>query len=177
MDVSRVDIKDLAMTETPLRQVIIDSVEMMRPLAEEKGLQLKTEVEQEHFVRGDGERLKQALINLLSNAIKFTPAGGRVEVRTKDETEHVQVRVMDTGVGISPEELPKIFDDFYRGLDFAERGAALGLSVVRRIIEAHQGKVWAVSPCPGSDRGSQFIFTLPKESKADKEGQSAGRAD
>jgi signal transduction histidine kinase len=170
MDVSRVDIKDMAMAETPLGQVITDCVEMMRPLAEEKRLQLKTEVEQEHYIRGDRERLKQALINLLSNAIKFTPAGGRVEVRMKDEVEHVQVKVMDTGKGIPPEELPKIFDDFYRGLDLTERGAGLGLSVVRRIIEAHQGKIWAVSPCPGSDKGSQFVFTLPKELKAANEG-------
>jgi signal transduction histidine kinase len=170
MDISRADIRDMTTSEISLRQVIQDSMEMMRPLAEEKGLELKTEVEHEYFVHGDVELLKQVLINLLSNAIKFTPGGGTVQVRAKDEIDHVQVEVVDTGKGVSPEELPKIFDDFYRGLDLAEKGAGLGLSVVRRIIEAHRGKVWAVSPCPGSDKGSQFVFTLPKELKAAKEG-------
>jgi signal transduction histidine kinase len=170
IDISRADIKEMTISEISLRQVVEDSMEMMRPLAEEKGLKFRTDVEHECYVHGDGELLKQVLINLLSNAIKFTPNGGTVEVRAKDEIDHVQVEVVDTGKGVSPEELPKIFDDFYRGLDLAERGAGLGLSVVRRVIEAHRGKVWAASPCPGSDKGSQFVFTLPKELKTAKEG-------
>lgn len=163
IDVSRIDAKDLAMSRISLEQLIRDSIEVMQPLAEEKGLQLKAELaEGLPPVYGVQDRLKQVVINLLSNAIKFTPAGGMVAVKAKDCADSIQVEVVDTGVGIRAEELPKIFDDFYRGLDLAERGAGLGLSIAKRIIEAHQGKIWAVSPCPGSDKGSQFLFTLPK---------------
>jgi len=163
IDVTKVIAKDLAMSKISLEQVVMDSVELMQPLAQEKGLQLKTELNYSLSpVYGAQDRLKQVLINLLSNAIKFTPSGGTVVVKAKDGTDDIQVEVVDTGRGIPTEELPKIFDDFYRGLDLDERGAGLGLSIAKRIIEAHQGKIWAVSPCPGSDKGSQFVFTLPK---------------
>ena len=165
MDVSRVDTKDLAISEISLAQVIMDSVELMRPLAEEKGIQLKVEVDEElPPIYGARDRLKQVVTNLLSNGIKFTPAEGMVAVKAIDGTDSVRVEVVDTGVGITAEELPRIFDDFYRGLNSSERGAGLGLSIAKRIIEAHGGKIWAVSPCPGSDAGSDFIFTLPKNS-------------
>jgi len=170
MDASRVDVKDLALSKISLAQVIMDSVEAMQPLAEEKGLQLKAEVTEElPPVYGAQERLKQVVINLLSNAIKFTPTGGMVTVKAEDGTDDIQVEIMDTGIGIPAEELPKIFDDYYRGLDLTEKGAGLGLSIVKRIIEAHQGKIWVASPCPGSDKGSQFIFTLPKDLKVVRE--------
>ncbi len=163
IDVTRASAKDLAMSTISLEQVIMDSIELMQPLAKEKGLQMKTELNHSLSpVYGAQDRLKQVLINLLSNAIKFTPSGGIVAVKAKDATDDIQVEVVDTGRGIPAEELPKIFDDFYRGLDLDERGAGLGLSIAKRIIEAHQGKIWAVSPCPGSDKGSQFVFTLPK---------------
>ena len=164
VDVSRVDAKDLVMSEISLAQVIFDSIETMQPLAGDKGLEVKVDVDAElPPIYGAYKRLEQVVTNLLSNAIKFTPAGGMVTVRIKNGVDCVQVEVADTGCGIPAEELPKIFDDFYRGLDVAERGAGLGLSIAKRIIEAHNGKIWAVSPCPGNDRGSQFIFTIPKE--------------
>lgn len=170
MDVSRIEAKDLPMSKISLAQVILDSIEVMRPLAEERGLQVKTEVPDGlPPIYGAQERLKQVVINLLSNAIKFTPAGGTVAARLKDGPDYMQVEIADTGVGIPAEELPKIFGDFYRGLDVAERGAGLGLSIVKRIIEAHHGKIWAVSPSPGSDGGSQFIFTLPKHLSTHRE--------
>lgn len=163
IDVTRVSAKDLAMSTISLEQVVMDSVELMQPLAQEKGLQLKTELNHSLSpVYGAQDRLKQVLINLLSNAIKFTPSGGVVAVKAKDGTDDIQVEVVDTGRGIPAEELPKIFDDFYRGLDLDEKGTGLGLSMAKRIIEAHRGRIWAVSPCPGSDKGSQFVFTLPK---------------
>ncbi len=69
---------------------------------------------------------------------------------------------MDTGIGISPEELPRIFDDFYRGVRVNSTGAGLGLSISRKIVEAHSGRIWAQSPCPETGIGSKFTFTLPK---------------
>ena len=170
VDVSRVDAKDLTMNKISLAQVITDSVEIMLPLAEEKGLHVKVDVDAElPLIYGAQERLKQVATNLLSNAVKFTATGGTVAVKIKNDVNYIQVEVADNGIGISVEELPRIFDDFYRGLDVAERGAGLGLSISKRIIEAHNGKIWAVSPCPGSDRGSQFTFTIPKDLRTVKE--------
>ncbi len=166
IDFSRIGFADLKMERISLAKVIEDCVELMHPLAGEKGLQLVTEVPQElPAIPGSRERLKQVVTNLLSNAIKFTPSGGTVTVRAKDEQDFVQVEVADTGIGIPVEELPKLFDGFYRGLDMAGRGAGLGLSISKKIVEAHHGRIWAVSPCPESGRGSKFTFTLSKDWK------------
>ncbi len=161
--VSRIGIRDTIVSKISLAQVIGDAVHELRPLAEEKGLELKVEMAKGLSPTcGDGAQIKQVMLNLLSNAIKYTPSGGLVTVKAKDDNEHIQVEVMDTGVGIPAEELPKIFDEFYRGLDLTERGAGLGLNISKQIVEGHGGKIWAVSPCLGSDKGSQFVVTLPK---------------
>lgn len=163
-DVSRVDARDLVMTKVSLAQVVSESVDAMQPLAREKGLLLQADIP-DHLqpIQGDHEQLKLVLANLLSNGIKFTPAGGTVKVRVIDGAEYVETQVRDSGVGIPPEELPKIFDDFYRGLDLAEKGAGLGLSIAKRIVEAHHGQIWAVSPCPDTGKGTQFVFSLPRD--------------
>ena len=167
IDFSRVDFGDLRMERISLARVIEDCVEAMRPLAEEKGLQLVAQVPPDlPAVLGVQERLKQVVTNLLSNAIKFT-RHGVVTVKARDGEDGVQVEVMDTGIGIPAEELPRIFDGFYRGLDMAERGAGLGLSITKKIVEAHRGRIWAVSPCPESGKGSKFAFTLPRTSEGE----------
>ena len=162
-DLSRIDFGDLRMERISLAEVIEGCVETMRPLAEKKGLQLIAEVPRGlPAVLGTSVRLEQVVRNLLSNAIKYTHSGGVVTVKVTDETYDIQAEVVDTGIGIPAEELPKIFDGFYRGVDIAERGTGLGLSISKKIVEAHHGKIWAVSPNPGNGKGSKFIFTLPK---------------
>jgi len=164
IDFSRVDFGDLKMSRISLAEVIDDCVEAMYPLAEEKGLQLVVEVSQElSVVLGAQERLKQVVTNLLSNAIKFTPSGGMITVKARDDKDYVQVDVIDTGIGIPTEDLPRVFDGFYKGLDMEQRGAGLGLSISKKIIEGHGGKIWATSPCPETGKGSRFTFILPKE--------------
>lgn len=168
IDFSRVDFVGFKTEEVCLTKMIEDCVETMRPLADEKGLQLTFEGPQGlPTIRGSAGRLKQVLTNLLSNAIKFTPCGG-VTVRTKDRSGYVQVDVIDTGIGIPTEDLPRIFDGFYKGLDIEKRGAGLGLSISKRIIEGHGGRIWATSPCPETGKGSRFTFILPKEREADR---------
>jgi signal transduction histidine kinase len=165
IDFSRVDFGEFRAEEVCLTKVIEDCTETMRPLAEEKKLQLVAEVSQElPTVLGNADRLKQVMTNLLSNAIKFTPSGG-VTVRAKDEKDHVRVDVIDTGIGIPTEDLPKIFDGFYKGLDMEQRGAGLGLSISKKIVEGHGGKIWATSPTPETGKGTIFTFILPKNSK------------
>jgi len=161
--ISRIGIRDTVVSRISPGQVTRDAVEEMRPLADEKKLELRVKTPKKlPTISADGAQLRQLMINLLSNAIKFTPAHGAVTVKIDNDEADIRLEVLDNGAGIPAKELPKIFDEFYRGLDLTERGAGLGLSIARRIVEGHRGKIWVVSPCPGSDKGSQFVVTLPK---------------
>jgi len=112
-------------------------------------------------VNGDPDRLKQLLLNLITNAIKYTPAGGQITVNVTQEKGYAFLKVSDTGIGIPKEDLPHIFDRFYR-VDKARAremgGAGLGLSIAQWIAEAHHGRIWAESE-PG--KGSTFTVQLP----------------
>jgi PAS domain S-box-containing protein len=106
----------------------------------------------------DCGRILQVLSNLIDNALKFTPEGGRIEVRATPDTDAVQVSVQDTGPGIPPEDLDRIFHAFWQAPRSARRGAGLGLSISRGIIEQHGGRMWAESR---EGAGSTLSFTLP----------------
>ena len=109
----------------------------------------------------DPDKLSQAVINLLSNALKFTPAGGQVEVQAASGPEGVEIRVVDSGVGIEQEDLPRVFERFYRvdsSRNRATGGAGIGLSIAKAIVEAHGGAITAASQ-PG--KGSEFRIRLP----------------
>jgi len=165
IDFSRVDFGEFRREEVSLMKVIEDCTDTMRPLAVEKGLQLDVVLpKQLPIVLGNADRLKQVMTNLLSNAIKFTSFGG-ITLRAKEYKDHVQVDVIDTGVGIPTDDLPKVFDGFYAGLDMEKRGAGLGLSICKRIIEGHGGKISATSPCAETGKGTRFTFILPKNSE------------
>jgi signal transduction histidine kinase len=130
-------------------------------VAREKGVALRVEASPMPEVAGDGDRLAQVLTNLISNAIKYTPGGGAVTVRTCVRDGGVELSVQDTGVGIPPAELPRIFERFYQ-VDKARgprRGTGLGLAIVHEIVQAHGGRITASSP--GVNRGSTFTVWLP----------------
>jgi signal transduction histidine kinase len=113
------------------------------------------------------------LRNLLDNAIRHTPPGGEVQVRANPQAEVVLITVKDTGEGVAPEDLPRIFDRFYRGDAARSRtrsgpgsgsgGAGLGLAIAKGLVEAHQGRIWAES-APG--RGTVLKIRLPKTGRA-----------
>jgi len=116
-------------------------------------------------VLADPDKLSQAVINLLSNALKYTPTGGTVEVSAAAAPSGVEIRVSDTGIGISAADLPRVFERFYRADDSRSRdtgGAGIGLSISRAIVEAHGGTITASSQ-PG--RGSRFLISLPGRSQ------------
>jgi signal transduction histidine kinase len=111
----------------------------------------------------DTPKIGRVLANLVSNALQHTPSGGSVQIRASAKAEVVQVEVSDTGEGISPDDLPHVFEQFYRGEKSRSRdtgGSGLGLAIARGIVEAHGGRIWAESPGPG--HGSTFAFTLPR---------------
>jgi signal transduction histidine kinase/integral membrane sensor domain MASE1/CheY-like chemotaxis protein len=113
-------------------------------------------------VHGDAARLEQIVTNLLDNAVKYTPPGGSVRVLLTEENRRAVLRVRDSGIGIAPDLLPRIFDLFTqdaRSLDRARGGLGLGLAVVSRLVAMHGGRVWAESD--GSGQGSEFVVELP----------------
>jgi heavy metal sensor kinase len=138
-----------------------DVAETMRPVAEVKGLRLEAGGTQGVVIRGDAARLRQVLFNLVDNAIKYTPPGGEIGMRVETRPGEAVVAVRDTGVGIPPEHLERVFDRFYR-VDRArsrdEGGTGLGLSIARNIVMAHGGRI-ELSSIPGE--GTTCVVTLP----------------
>ncbi len=115
-------------------------------------------------IEADERKVKQILYNLLSNAVKFTPDGGRVEVRVERDDGAVRIAVADTGIGIAPEDQEKVFEEFRQvGRERAREGTGLGLTLTKRFVELHGGRIWLESE-PGS--GSTFSFTLPIHQRA-----------
>jgi len=142
--------------------VILKSVdEMMRLQAERNGLTLIIHYPDEvSAINADLERVKQVMTNLIHNAIKFTRPGGSITISVNEQEDKVVFQIEDTGAGIDPDVLPRIFERFYKAdPSRSGAGAGLGLSISRHIVEAHGGKIWAESE-PGV--GSKFFFSLPK---------------
>jgi signal transduction histidine kinase len=164
LDIPRIEAGQLVreMQELSLNEVIKQAGMGLDNMARQKGLELKIELpESSPRVYASSRRLQQVLNNLISNAINYT-RDGMVLVRVKEYESEVAIEVTDTGIGIPPDELPKIFDDFFRGRKAGKKGTGLGLSISKRIVEAHGGKLWAESPCLETGMGSKFTFTLPK---------------
>jgi signal transduction histidine kinase len=144
------------MNITPL---IDDVVELYGYVAEEKGVSINTGFPDELYLTADRNWMRQVLANLLDNAIKYTPTGGRIDIEACRREQEVSITVKDTGVGILPEELDKIWDRLYRGdKSRSQRGLGLGLSLVKAIVGAHRGHVEVYSE-PGA--GSVFTVNLP----------------
>ncbi len=143
-----------------LSEVAGEAAEILEALAESKHISVDTAIDPGVIVWGSGVGLKQVLLNLVDNAVKYTGAEGRIRVQLRAEPSDAVLTVSDTGVGIAPEELPRVFDRFYRvsGSDARSRGTGLGLAIARRIVEAHGGSV-TVDSRPGE--GSTFTVRLP----------------
>lgn len=162
----------------PLRPVVERALERMRPQADRKGLQIAAELGDDPPVLMDSDRIGQVLLNLLHNAVKFTPDGGQIavrcDVRHMEGTLHLGqlqqphpagqwmcVSISDTGIGIPAQDLPRIFERFYkvdRSRNRNAGGTGLGLAITKHLVEGHGGRIWADSV---EGKGSTFSFTLP----------------
>jgi two-component system phosphate regulon sensor histidine kinase PhoR len=162
LELSRIESGQVPFNLKPVEplQLLTRAAERMALQAERSGLRLAVDCPADlPAVRADAERIEQVLINLLHNAVKFTPSGGEIEVSARKEGGWVQFSVRDTGVGIQPEDLPRVFERFYKAdQSRSGGGTGLGLSIARHTVEAHGGRIWAES-LPG--KGSTFSFTLP----------------
>jgi signal transduction histidine kinase/FixJ family two-component response regulator len=163
LDISYVEIRGADFEKVDLADVIATSINDVIGIAQNKGVVIENnDSNTSAFVLGIPKRLRQVLTNLLGNGVKFTPSGGLVTINSRDTDDKIHIEVADTGVGIAPEDLPKIFADFYRGMRLDAEGAGLGLAIAKRIVEAHGGRIWAESPDPESGKGSKFSISLPK---------------
>ena len=179
------DLHELALAEAGelrLERGPTDLVKLIERLAgrvrgrlEKRGIELKVELPPGlPKLELDSDRIEQVLHNLLANAERYTPEGGRITISVEDRPEEVLVSVTDTGKGISPEELPYIFERFYRGGGSLSHraaprgrgrgGAGLGLAIAKGLVEAHGGRIWAESE-PG--KGTKVSFALPKGKGSD----------
>jgi signal transduction histidine kinase/integral membrane sensor domain MASE1/ActR/RegA family two-component response regulator len=165
VDVSRIVRGKFSLEVRPidLYPVIEAAVDIVRPAADAKGIQISVEREPAlGAVSGDPARLQQVIWNLLSNAVKFTPRAGRIQVSLRRAESSAEVVVSDTGMGIRPDFLPHAFERFRQAegsLTRAHRGLGLGLAIVRHLVELHGGTVRADSP--GEGQGTTFTIRLP----------------
>ncbi len=153
----------LRIEPTDLIAVVSLTIEPLRPLFAEHGIDLTIATGAAPiWVMADPARLQQVLANLLQNALKYTDSGGRVSVETNQEADEVVIRVRDSGIGISGEMIPRIFDPFSQAdvsLDRSRGGLGVGLTLARRLVQMHGGELIANSP--GLGLGSEFVIRLP----------------
>lgn len=166
LDLSKIEQQGYKLTiaEVNLVEVIEEIIMILKEKAKSKGIELAFYHEKEEmFIEADSERLKQIFINLINNAITYTPSGGKVTLKMRDGRQGVEVLVKDTGIGVSEEEIPRIFERFYR-VDRARSrnsgGTGLGLAIVKHLIEAHHGQIDVESAV---GEGTTFKVNLKKK--------------
>ena len=169
MDMTRSNSGKMSIRLQPVRlsAIIENAVEMMRPEASAKKIELAMSILDNSVVSGDPARLQQVLCNLLSNALKFTPSNGRVAVKLAQDNGHTLLTVQDTGLGINPEFLPHIFDRFRQADGSTTRrfgGLGLGLAIVKHIVQLHGGTVAAHSL--GLGHGATISLRIPQAAEA-----------
>lgn len=165
LDVNRITrgTLELRKREAELSQVLQEAVESSRPLIDRHGHQLTLSLpDGPVHLEADVIRLVQVFTNLLNNATKYTPQGGHISLAAELAGSELRVRVRDTGIGVAPDQLPRLFDMFYqadRSLERAQGGLGIGLTLVQRLVELHGGRVQAHSD--GIGHGSEFVVHLP----------------
>jgi signal transduction histidine kinase len=165
LDVTRIARGKMELATSPMdiHDAVLRAVEITHGDIEAKGLTLDVKLEaQRHDVNGDAARLQQVFWNLLKNAAKFTPHGGRIFVRSRNESNFVVVEVQDTGIGIEPAVLPQLFEPFTQADVAITRqfgGLGLGLAIAKATVQGHGGEIRASSE--GTNRGATFVVSLP----------------
>lgn len=154
-------IRDMPVETVELDKLLLEKYKQVKRLAEEKGINMSLVKNDEVSVKGDPYRLRELLLNLIENAVKYTPTGGDVTLTLEGSNGFAKVIVADTGIGISKEDCPHVFERFYR-VDKArvrsEGGSGLGLNICKQIVEAHKGGIELKSEL---GKGSAFIVHLP----------------
>ena len=165
LDIARIESGRITMELRPIetREFFSSLIDVVKPQLDAKHIKLSFNSDGVDHLIGDPIHLPRVFINLLSNAIKYTPDGGAIDVTMQRHVDEILTRVQDTGCGIDAKELPKLFQEFYRAahpINEQVKGTGLGLVLVKRILEAHGGRIDVTSEL---GRGTTFVFTLPAE--------------
>ena len=163
LDIAEAETGTMKLEADPIdiSRLVSDVLEIYSYVAEDKNISIHFTCPQEFRLRADHSRIQQVIGNLIDNAIKYTADGGRVEVHIQQKNERIVITIKDNGIGMQPEEIPKIWDRLYRGeKSRSQRGLGLGLSFVRAIVLAHKGQIDVTSE-PG--HGSTFVVSLPQD--------------
>jgi PAS domain S-box-containing protein len=155
----------LSLEDMNLLDVIKLVIEKNKRLFDENQIDIRSKVNEEVFVKMNRLRLEELFDNLLVNAVKYSPGGGSVVIDAREDKDFVTVSVRDKGVGLTEEQIGHVFDEFYK-VDQSRHdleSSGLGLSICKRIVEMHGGRIWAESP--GLGKGTTMFFTLPKSNK------------
>ncbi len=173
LDLARLESNRLTLHLEPARpdEIAQRVVELFAPQTKSSGITLSTEVAANiPEISVDPNLIERVFVNLVGNATKFTPDAGAITVRIKDQGDFVRCSVDDTGEGIPPSYLEKVFEKFKQVEGHFKGGAGLGLTICKRIVEAHHGKIWVESQV---GKGSSFIFLLPKDITKQAEARAA----
>jgi len=167
LDISWVDAEvELDLTMVSLRAAIEEAVNLLEEMANKRNIMVEIQVDSRiGMILADSRRLAQVLDNLISNAIKYNQDDGKVTVTAAYEGNDLQVSVQDTGIGISEEDQPRIFERFFRsrqGVALKIEGSGLGLAITKAIVQKHGGRIWFESAV---EEGTIFYFTLPLRSE------------
>lgn len=164
LDISRIESGKVEMkfAKYKISSIIENVLDILTPQIKDKGIQLKTQIDPgAPDIIVDLSQFERVFINLLGNAIKFTPLKGIITVGAKKDQNTILFSVADSGIGIKEEDLPKLFNEFYRvenEINQSVKGTGLGLALAKNIVEAHRGKIWVTSKV---NAGTTFCFTLP----------------
>lgn len=161
MELSRIETGRIKLKLEPvnINSVVEEVAARLSPQAERQQVSLSTELSSDlPLVQADKERIQQVIVNIVHNAIKFTPSGGRVAISAQHSGESVIARVSDTGIGISKDDLPHIFERFFKAdKSRSTSGTGLGLAIAKHIVQSHGGSIWVESE---EGKGSTFSFSL-----------------
>lgn len=166
LDLSKLEAHKLSMDPVAmdLSALVAEVVQRFSASAEQHGVQIDVRIpDQPETVLADHHRLEQVLMNLMANALKFTPGGGTITVEVRPVDDEVEVGIADTGLGITADEMPLLFEKFSQatlGKLNPVSGTGLGLAICRHIIEAHEGRIWAESE---PEKGTRFAFRLSRD--------------
>ena len=165
LELSRIeqDAFRLTIANVNMNALINEIVVSLAKKAENKGIELQILGAENTIVEADQSRIQQVFVNLISNAISYTPPSGKVKIFINEESEFVEITIVDTGIGLAKDEIPRIFERFYRVDKARSRnsgGTGLGLAIVKHLVEAHRGEILVDSEL---GKGSKFIVKLRKK--------------
>jgi len=164
LEITRIKLsKELKMDFFSFKEILSESISQIISKARDKNISVNSNIESTvDRIRAAKEYIQETIVNLLVNSVKYTPHNGKIDINVTDKGNSILIQIKDTGIGIPKDELPKIFEEFYRASNAKEverDGTGLGLSIAKQIVERHNGKIWAESE---EGKGSTFNIILPK---------------